>query len=135
MEAILYSPDGQPVACQPGDIRSYLQKGYKTAPPQKKLSPEESRNLHSIHPVVAQNIELTGDLDLNTASPKELAALPQVGTAVARKIKEHRPYKRIEDLIANVPEVDWLAIKDKVKLEPVKEVTHASNGEAETPVV
>lgn len=37
-------------------------------------------------------------VDLNTASDKELEAIPGIGRATAKKIVDHRPYQSVDDL-------------------------------------
>src|SRR5690606_16284722 len=39
-------------------------------------------------------------VSLNSASPDELDALPGVGPVIAARIVEHRPYARVDDLLA-----------------------------------
>jgi len=38
-------------------------------------------------------------LDVNTASPQELEAIPGIGPTMARRIVENRPYAKVEDLL------------------------------------
>lgn len=58
-------------------------------------------------------------IKINSASLKELTTLPGVGTGIARKVIENRPYESAEDLIAKVeiPSGDWLAIAHKLSFE------------------
>ena len=61
-------------------------------------------------------------LNLNTATKKELEALPGVGPALAQRIIEFREkkggFRRVEELlvIPGISERRWKAIRDKVEV-------------------
>lgn len=63
-------------------------------------------------PAVAK-VEL---VDLNSATEKELEALPGIGVAYAKKIVEGRPYKGKDELVQKgiVPEANYAKFKDAV---------------------
>lgn len=134
---ILYSPDGQPVFCSQGDVASLLRLRYRTTQKLETVTQSPDKPFSFPTPDNDANLlaatALTGSINVNTATPKELATLPQVGTAAARRIKEGRPYRSVEDLIERVPEIEWLAIKHLVNLDEAE--THAPDGAAENPAV
>ena len=55
-------------------------------------------------------------IDINTASEKELDALPGIGEAYAKKIVENRPYKRKDELVRRkvIPQATYDTIKDQI---------------------
>ena len=61
---------------------------------------------------------VTGQININTASPSELEALPGVGAKTAARIVEYRqkngPFKKVEDLM----NVRGIGEKNFVKLKP-----------------
>ena len=57
-----------------------------------------------------------GPLDINTATKKQLAALPGIGDARSDAIIKGRPYKGKDELVQKkiVPEKTYDGIKDKI---------------------
>jgi competence ComEA-like helix-hairpin-helix protein len=62
-------------------------------------------------------------LNLNTATPKQLEALPGIGPALAKKIVDFREkkgrFKRVEELLAipGISEKKWKVLRDHLKVE------------------
>lgn len=130
---IVISPNGQPVFALTNDlIEDYLRQGYRlpnpitppplriaevTAPPEKVSSPEAEDNSPVApepdtgpepEPVLTAN----GGLNLLEATLAQLVALPDVGTARAKKVRRLAQESRLnlDSLQAEVPEVDWVAM-------------------------
>jgi len=108
---ILFSPDGQSVEVSELRVKSYLKEGYKT-----QLLPDGS---FSQLPSVLRLVETLGTVDLNNASLKEILALPEIGTALAKRVISGRPFASVEDAIAKFPEINWFALTSLIKIDPV----------------
>jgi len=119
--AILYSPDGQPVQVFGTYINDFLRQGYSVNPPDQ---PEQA-----IASPLSVLTELTGSIDVNTASIKELQTLPQIGVAIAKKIVAGRPYKDVTDLVNKIPDIGWFDLRNQITLSvaeaPLVEVAEA----------
>ncbi len=99
---ILYSLDGEARQIPDSVVDRFLLEGYRRALPGVQAAP-----------VVDAPVDLPL-LPINTASLKDLIALPLVSTAIAKKIISNRPYAAIEDLIAKAEGVDWTALQSQI---------------------
>ena len=66
--------------------------------------------------------QAAASLDINRATPAEIAALPGIGPEIARRIvayrKKHGPFRRVEDLlvIKGIGYKKWRAIRDHIRV-------------------
>ena len=58
----------------------------------------------------------SGPIDINTATAEELQSIPGIGEAYSKKIIEHRPYARKDEIVkkAGVPQATYDKIKDQI---------------------
>lgn len=138
--AIVYEPTtGQPVFCSDGRVADFLRQGYRSVPPGDAPTlpppedPAESTD-QDVVGIVRELTALTGALDINSASLKELVTLPGVGTAMGKQIQQGRPYATVEDLIAKVPDISWLSMTNLIRLDPIsEEPSNAANDSTDQP--
>ena len=66
-----------------------------------------------------------GKVDINTAEPAALEALPEIGTDLANAIIAARPFKSVDDLerVSGIGPVKMKTLRNKVVASPVKETT------------
>ena len=110
--SILYSPDGQPVQAFGSYIEDYLKKGYSVTEPNQPESAIAS-------PLLASLTKLSGSIDINTASIRDLQALPLIGVAIAKKIVANRPYRDLPELINKIDEVAWMELRELINLSAI----------------
>lgn len=84
----------------------------------KKLSKKES----TVEKADNENQKIVLPININTASEKELDALPGIGPAIARRIVEHRssqPFTKIEDimLVKGIGEKKFAKLKELITVE------------------
>lgn len=125
---VVYCPSsGQPVEVSRGMVGEFLRNGYRDTPlPAANLSVREP------DPEVASRVALSGELDLNSCSLRDMKVL-QLNTAESRAVKDGRPWRSVSDLIQAIPSVSWLSLTDKFQL--VQEGEHAPNEERATGAV
>lgn len=91
----------------------------KTVPNiQKKLYTKES----TVEKADNENQKIVLPININTASEKELDALPGIGPAIARRIVEHRssqPFTKIEDimLVKGIGKKKFAKLKELITVE------------------
>lgn len=102
---ILYSIDGEPRQIPESLVDRFLAEGYRRKLPEAQTVEGVENTPQPVDPSL---------LPINSASLKELIALPMVGTAIAKKVISQRPYSTIEDLIEQVEGVEWMALKDQI---------------------
>jgi hypothetical protein len=111
---ILYTPEGMPWVVSPGDIPSFLRNGYRRQPVEVLPDTLPLVDSGNITPPIADQNSGPQIVDVNVATLKGLTSGLGLGTAIARKVTDSRPYATIEDLIAKIPEVDWLAVAGNI---------------------
>lgn len=99
---ILYSIHGEAREIPDSCVDRFLSEGFRRTLPGAAVEPTA--------PTSAE----TSLLPVNTASLKDLVSLPLVGTAIAKKIIQFRPYSSIEDLIEKIEGVDWMALESRI---------------------
>jgi DNA uptake protein ComE-like DNA-binding protein len=100
LTAVSYAQQDQQAAPPPGNQSSYPAETHKMSPAEKKDAPSENGQ----------------PVDLNSASKKDLAALPGIGPDYAQTIIDARPFKSKADLLRKklIPQATYDKIQDRV---------------------
>ena len=106
LAAISYAQQDQQAAPPPTDQSTYPSNTHKMTPAEKKDTPAENGQ----------------SVDLNSASKKDLAALPGVGPNYAQNIIDGRPYSSKEDLLKKkvIPQTTYDKIQNQITAEGPK---------------
>jgi competence protein ComEA len=96
---------------------SYAQQDQQAAPPPTNQSSYPA-DTHKMTPAEKKDTPTANGqpVDLNSASKKDLAALPGVGPHYAQSIIDARPFKSKEDLMRKkiIPQATYKQIQDQV---------------------
>jgi competence protein ComEA len=100
MFASLSYAQNQPAAPPPGDQSSYPSETHKMSAAEKRDTPSNNGQ----------------PVDLNSASKKDLAALPGIGPDYAQSIIDARPFGSKQDLLKKklIPQETYNKIQDRV---------------------
>jgi competence protein ComEA len=102
---------------------SFAQQDQQAAPPPTDQSTYPS-NTHKMTPAEKQDTPSANgqSVDLNSASKKDLAALPGVGPHYAQSIIDGRPYSSKEDLLKKkvIPQATYDKIQNQINAEGPK---------------
>ena len=99
---VMFEPKtGTPVNVPQSEVKSKLNKGFtKELPDRFQLKQEVQKQPQQ------EQSEGSEKLLINSDPLKSLTTILSIPTATAKIVKERRPYKDLENLIAKVPEVD-----------------------------
>ena len=100
LTALSYGQQDQQSAPPPGNQSSYPSETHKMTPAETRDTPSANGQ----------------PVDLNSASKKDLAALPGIGPDYAQTIIDARPFKSKEDLLKKkvIPQATYDKIQDRV---------------------
>jgi DNA uptake protein ComE-like DNA-binding protein len=100
LAAMSFAQQDQGAAPPPGNQSSYPAETHKMSPAEKKDAPSENGQ----------------PVDLNSASKKDLAALPGIGPDYAQTIIDARPFKSKDDLLRKklIPQATYDKIQNRV---------------------
>jgi DNA uptake protein ComE-like DNA-binding protein len=100
LAAMSYAQQNQQAAPPPGDQSTYPAENHKMSSAEKRDTPSANGQ----------------PVDLNSASKKDLAALPGIGPDYAQTIIDARPFKSKDDLLRKklIPQATYDKIQDRV---------------------
>ncbi|NWF61782.1 MAG: hypothetical protein HXY43_21615 [Fischerella sp.] len=113
---IMYEPQhGMPVQVPDGRENDFLALGYRTTPPYTPPPPTPKPTGEQIPENKEE--EAPGRVKINSASLKELSERFGLSTPQAKELKDGRPYATVEDLIAKIPDIDWVTLSTQINFE------------------
>jgi DNA uptake protein ComE-like DNA-binding protein len=100
LAAMAYAHQDQQAAPPPGNQSTYPAETHRMSPAEKSNTPSENGKM----------------VDLNSASKKDLAALPGIGPDYAQTIIDARPFNSKEDLLRKkvIPQATYDKIQNQV---------------------
>jgi DNA uptake protein ComE-like DNA-binding protein len=114
----MYEPQyGMPTQVLEGRENDFLALGYRREPPPILITPppvKEEEKTQVFSPVVDNQPPGAGFIMVNSASLKELTERLGLSTAQAKELRDGRPYKTVEDLIAKIPGVSWTTLDSQI---------------------
>jgi DNA uptake protein ComE-like DNA-binding protein len=118
----MYEPQhGMPVQVPDERLNDFLALGYRTTPPYTPPPPTPSQTPNKPTgeqtPPENKEGENLGLIKINSASLKELAERCGLSTAQAKELRDRRPYATVEDLIAKIPDIDWVSLSPQMSFD------------------
>ena len=116
---ILYEPQtGMPVEVPDERINDFIGRGYLTTMPLPAINTTNTETSKSSSGNENSSVQVDESLvKINSTTLKELSERFGLSTTEAKELRDGRPYTTIENLVAKLPNIDWVALSPQISFE------------------